>query len=102
MNVEVADHGAWKLITLEGELDLATAPDLEEALPEDGDVLVDLSKLRFMDSSGLRMLIAGDQALRAAGGGLSLVAPTGHVLRVLEITGMAAAFKVLDELPAVE
>ena len=57
----VADDDGTPVITLSGELDLATAPAADEVferLPEPaGDVVVDMSELTFMDSSGLTVLL---------------------------------------------
>lgn len=81
-----------------GELDLATAPEFQARLTaalEEGDVLLDLSELSFIDSSGVAAM---DAVLRErASRGLE-VAPQVHenVMRVLEMTGMAGALSFGD------
>lgn len=85
-------------LRLTGELDLSTAQTLIEAAeatlveralaPGKGDLLLDLSGLSFMDSSGLRALIAVASQLESQGK-LVLVSPGTMVLRLFELTGMA-------------
>jgi anti-sigma B factor antagonist len=81
------------LIVVEGELDLAVAPELREAIERaagTGRVIVDLGPCDFIDSTGIAVLIRGREALVAAGGDLAICSPTRQVLRVLEVTGLAA------------
>jgi anti-anti-sigma factor len=75
-------------IELEGELDMATAPDLAQLLRESGSasgpVLLDFSKVPFMDSSGLRVIL--EAAAERDGNGLVILHPTPQVQRVLDIS----------------
>jgi anti-sigma B factor antagonist len=90
------------LVTVRGELDLATAPELEAALLpplRDGrHAVLDLRGLDFMDSTGVRVIVAAHHAGQESGGGLSLVrtARDGPVGRVLEISGLDAVLDVVD------
>lgn len=92
------------LLTLRGELDLATAPELEAAaLPvirDGGHVVIDLRGLGFIDSSGVRVLIAGHAAARLSGGQVTVVraARDSPVDRVIAIAGIADALDMVDEL----
>ncbi|HEX5936424.1 MAG TPA: STAS domain-containing protein [Actinomycetota bacterium] len=74
---------------LEGELDMATAPDLAELLRETGSasepILLDFSRISFMDSSGLRVILEA-AAERNGGGGLVILHPRPQVQRVLDIS----------------
>jgi anti-anti-sigma factor len=75
----------------EGEIDLATAPQLERALGGlEGyeRVVVDLCDVTFLDSTGLRLLIGLDAASRRDGWTLSLLPGRRSVQRVFEVTGM--------------
>jgi anti-anti-sigma factor len=90
-------------VTLSGELDIATADQLTEALegvqPVSGTGLViDLTAVSFMDSTGLRVLIAANR--NAAAGGYSLVIVTGEspAKRVLELTRMDEHMQVVPSL----
>lgn len=88
-------------ITLVGELDLATAGDVEHELrgaEEAGatTIVVDLAGLTFLDSSGVRLLILADARSRSNGHDLSLRRPPQHVRRVLEICGITEHLSLAD------
>ena len=83
------------VVAVAGELDLATGPGLEQALGEQlgasGRVILDLARVTFMDSSGVRILRDAVRAPQAASGGLTIrPALHDHVRQVLELTGMLA------------
>lgn len=80
-------------IALAGELDPHTAPllqlEIDRVLEDEGtDLVLDLSQLGFVDSSGLRVLIAAQHQLAEQGGTLVLRTPSETVRRLLEITGL--------------
>jgi anti-sigma B factor antagonist len=84
-------HGDVSLVVVTGEIDLATAPDLQRSLGDvaaAGDTIADLSGVTFMDSTGLQALISADEAARGAGRRLTLVVPDGPVAKLLRITGV--------------
>jgi anti-anti-sigma factor len=79
-------------VSLEGELDLSCARQLEARLTAIDEqaparVLIDLSALEFIDSSGLRMLLLADTRAREHGYELTLSAGPEPVQRVFEMTG---------------
>jgi len=81
------------VIALDGELDLASAPDLAELAGElvrngADNIIVDAQRLSFCDSSGLRILVSIANELRPTGGRVAIVNPQQVVLRVLELTGL--------------
>jgi anti-sigma B factor antagonist len=81
------------VIALAGELDPHTAPLLERAVAQllaegSTDLVLDLSRLAFVDSSGLRVLISAQRQLADQGGTLTLHTPSETVRRLLEITGL--------------
>ena len=90
------------LLVVSGEVDLHTAPALRAALDQavvdagrgPGAVVVDLSGVGFIDSTGLGELVAAHKALAAAGGRLSLVVDHERVRRLLRITGLEDAMAV--------
>jgi anti-anti-sigma factor len=98
------DHGAPRLIA-SGELDLASAEQLETQLKQletsEPDVLVlDLRELEFMDSTGLRTVIAADARARERGGRLVVVRAPEEVDRVFRLTRMDQHLELVDEPPA--
>ncbi|MBC7519197.1 MAG: STAS domain-containing protein [Microbacteriaceae bacterium] len=77
------------LIRVGGRLDLVTAPELSRLISATLErhqvcIVLDLKGVSFIDSSGLRSLIAGLKAARMAGGDLRLAAPTAAVALVLK------------------
>jgi anti-anti-sigma factor len=78
-------------IRVEGELDLAVADRLQEAIERcpDDQTLIDLEGCEFIDSTGIAVIVrAGRERARDGGGRLVVHSPTDQVLRVLEITGL--------------
>lgn len=81
------------VVAAEGEIDTANNQRLEQVLASlahgDADVVVDLSAVTFMDSSGLRALLTGQRAVLAAGRSFRIGDASDAVRRVLEITGLS-------------
>jgi anti-sigma B factor antagonist len=100
LDVRRVDHPLGLVLTLGGELDIATAPVLQEHLdpvmPSGATVAIDLSRLRFIDSSGLRMLLQTEQQLRDSGGRLVLVRGSRTVHRLFELTCLDSHFEFCD------
>jgi stage II sporulation protein AA (anti-sigma F factor antagonist) len=94
--VDVTTRDAHTVVlSVGGELDMDTAELLGTRLAEQlrqgrRHLVLDLSALDFMDSSGLNVLIRVVQRARDIGGDLYLAAPTSAVRRILEITGLTA------------
>lgn len=91
------------LITVEGELDLSSAPRLqwmlEDALDAGrGRLLIDLSATSFMDSTGLGVLIGVNKRLQDAR--LSIICPAGVVRQVFDFSGTDGAFEIFETLEA--
>jgi anti-sigma B factor antagonist len=85
-------EGGTGRVTVVGELDMATAPQLEEQVrtvlvPPVRQLIIDLGKLRFIDSSGLRLLIVLRDRAAAEGWTLGLLRPSGHVRSIFALTG---------------
>jgi anti-sigma B factor antagonist len=94
----VAGDRAFEL-RLVGELDIGTAGRLRQALCSAHDlapatVVVDLSALTFIDSTGLHELVVAQKRQRAAGGEVVLQAPSPQTRRVLEIVGLDQLFTI--------
>lgn len=94
------DRGV-RTISVRGELDLSTAPDLEGPLEqtlesEEGSVLIDLSQCEFIDSTGIALIVRAWQRLDGDGNGRGLVicSQNDQVRRVLEITGLELSIPV--------
>lgn len=86
LTTEARDAGTR--IRVRGELDIATAPRLEQELRAHGGaatVVLDLREVTFLDSSGLRAVIVGSQEAVAAGRRLVVVPGEGQAARVIEM-----------------
>jgi anti-anti-sigma factor len=106
LDVTTTDIPRGVHVRLAGELDLATVPRLDDELKAVEDagpevVLVDLQGLSFMDSSGLRALLAADARAREAGRRLVLVRGDERVQRVLSITRLDERLEIVDSADAV-
>ena len=91
-------------LSLTGELDLASAPRVEEELERverDGPprLVLDLRGLTFMDSTGLRLIAGADARPRADDRRLTIVQGPPAVRRVFEITRLDERFDIVDEDP---
>ena len=87
-------EGEVKVVALRGELDFDEAPTFArvlESLRADGEreVVVDLSDLTFIDSSGISVLVLAARAAAADEGMLVIASPTPHVQRVFDIVKLA-------------
>lgn len=90
------------VIAVSGEVDLATAPQLEAAIAavDAGVVVADLTGVTFIDSTGLRVLIGAHEAARDTGGRFAIVVDDGPVTKLFSITGVGDWLDVHDSLAA--
>ena len=78
------------LLRVGGEVDLATAPELRALLRSvDGDVVVDLAHVTFLDACGIGAFVSERRRLARDGGILMLRAPVPAIRRVLDVVGLA-------------
>jgi anti-sigma B factor antagonist len=104
IETEVAD--GLVRVALKGELDLSTVNKVEEELEslEAGGaklIVLDMSSLTFLDSTGLRCLVTADQRARDAGRRLVLVRGPDAVQRVFTITRLEERLEMVDDLASV-
>jgi len=95
--VSEAEYHGTIVLTVQGEVDVSTAPELRERLLVVADrgfnrVVVDLSAVSFVDSTALGVLVSGAKRLRSAGGDLRLVVTQPRIAKVFEITGLTDLF----------
>lgn len=93
------------LVTLGGELDIYTVgsfrQDLEQLDPASAPLVIDLTDVTLLDSSGLGALVSLLNRARAGQGQLGLICPHRRLRRVFEITGLRRAFVFGDDLEMV-
>jgi anti-sigma B factor antagonist len=98
-DVTETDREGVPVLSVQGEVDVSTAPELRErllALADKGTTVavVDLSEVSFVDSTALGVLVSGVKRLRNAGGDLRLVVTQPRISKVFEITGLTDVFKI--------
>jgi anti-sigma B factor antagonist len=103
ITIAITDHGEWRVLHVHGELDVETAPILRNACSDavsegHGSLIIDLSDVPFIDSSGLSVLISAQRVVRLAEGRLRLVTTVPATLRLLRVTGLDTAFDVRPDL----
>jgi anti-anti-sigma factor len=103
LRVDVVPDPTGPTVVLAGEIDLATAPELQARLGSvaegtNSDVMLDLAQLTFLDSTGLHAIATLYERLRTESRTLRVCEPSPRVRRVLELSGMA---RLLEIGPAV-
>ena len=101
--IDVEDRDDRVVVVPRGELDMASAPELEQTvLPrlQDGAwVVLDLRSLDFIDSSGLRVVVGAHRAAEADGGRFTCVRGVAGstVHRIVEIAGIDGVIEMVDD-----
>ena len=101
LHVHVVD--GMRVFELSGSLDIATSPTVRAALVEaseggDHRLIVDLTKVDFLDSTGLGALIGAQRRAKEYNGEVRLVVTEGQIVRLLRITGLLKVFGVYPTL----
>ena len=103
LGIDVSKVDSHAVVNVSGEIDVYTAPKLREKLIElvsEGtyDVVVDLEKVDFLDSTGLGVLVGALKRVKAHDGSLSLVCTQDKILKIFKITGLTKVFPIHDTL----
>jgi len=90
------------VLGVRGEIDVATSPELGDLLTgliTAGTelVIVDLTEVTFIDSTGLGVLVGAVGDMRARGGDLRLVVTQPQIIKLLELTGLDEVFTVMSD-----
>jgi anti-sigma B factor antagonist len=100
--VERSRVDGYELLSVEGELDIATAPRMLSALNEAiaemaAPLVVDLTHVVFMDSTGLALLMNARRRVMRLGHGFAIICPKGPIARVFEIADMVGSLRVCPD-----
>jgi anti-sigma B factor antagonist len=91
------------VLEVAGELDLSTAGRLHEellkSLADEADLLVDLTQVSFIDSSGIATLVGAFRSLNGNGGMSVLIASGSQVARVFELARMGEVLPIFTDRP---
>ena len=106
LDVETEDRNGLVHVALKGELDLSTVAKVQDELrrveaDEPAVVVLDLSRLTFLDSTGLRCLVTADERARDAGRRVVIVRGPEPVQRVFTITRLEERLEMVDDASAV-
>jgi anti-sigma B factor antagonist len=102
LGVERYRSDGYEVLAVEGEIDIATAPRMIAALNEvlaeiESPLVVDLSSVVFMDSTGLALLMNARRRVVRLGQGFAIVCPPGPIGRVFEIADMVESLRVFPD-----
>jgi anti-sigma B factor antagonist len=106
LEIETLDRDGLVHVALRGELDLSTVSKVQDELKRveqssPPTVVLDLSKLSFLDSTGLRCIVTADERARQAGRRIVLVRGPEPVQRVFTITRLEERLEMVDDASAV-
>ncbi len=95
--------GEVTVVTVAGDLDIVSAGEASSALSSaqtsGATVVLDLRALRFMDSSGLRIVLEANRRAADTGGRLQVAPGDGGVRRVFDLSGVGALVEIVDAPP---
>jgi len=103
LDIEVTrEAGGIPVIRLEGEVDIYTCPQLKDTiirLIDEGcyHIVIDMSKVPYIDSAGLGVLVGARRRVGEHDGSISIVNPNPSVFKVLEITRLTKIFDVYQD-----
>lgn len=103
MNITEADRDPWVVLHLAGELDMATSPRLRQdvvALVAKGRrfLVVDLTEVDFVDSTGLGVLVGAMKRVRVHDGELHVVVASDRLRQLFEVTRLVRAFALFESV----
>ena len=99
LDLETEDRNGLVHVALKGELDLSTVAKVQDELRRVEEsappvMVLDLSRLTFLDSTGLGVLVGGLKRVRAHEGSLRLVCTQERILKIFRITGLTKVFPI--------
>lgn len=104
MNIETERIGANLIVKLEGELDLETSPHFRQVVDEQLNrydsirhLILDLKQVRFIDSSGLGVILGRFKRLNQSGGRLSAINVPDPLRRLLQLSGLLKIMDIFED-----
>jgi anti-sigma B factor antagonist len=103
LDLDISTQGDTSIVTLVGEIDVYTAPRLRQALIDlvsqgATDIVVDMDRVDFLDSTGLGVLVGGLKRVKSAEGDLRLVVTQDRIMKIFDITGLSKEFPIRGSL----
>ena len=105
LSLETREEGEQVRIAVVGELDLSSALTFDEELRRaeerrPGTLVLDLSNLKFLDSTGLGLIMSAQARARKRGHRFTVVQGTEAVQRIFRLAGVTSRLDLVEELPA--
>ena len=103
VGIERRDEAGWSVLVVTGQVDVATAPKLRQALTEaqyggDQRVALDLDGVEFLDSFGLGVIVGGLKRAGTHGGELVIVCSRSRLLHLFEVTRLREIVPIVAAL----
>lgn len=103
LQAHIKEAGGIPIIELEGEIDLSTSPILKETIYKILDsghknIILDLAGVRFMDSTGLGVLVAALKKASTQDGSVKLICANASIMKTFTLTGLDKVFLIYDNL----
>jgi anti-sigma B factor antagonist len=105
LNVSIRENNNIPVIDLEGEVDVYTYPKLSDALqyifqsyPDSKNLIVNLDKIRYIDSTGLGVIANGANQIKKNNEGyITIINATPQIRKIFDVSGLISAnFKIFD------
>lgn len=101
MEIKTKENNDIVILDIEGEIDLYNAPALKDVIKENIEIqkyniIINLGKVSYIDSSGIGALISSLSNLKKYQGGLKIISVTGSVRKVFELTKLTNFFEIFD------
>ena len=107
LSLETREEGQQVRIALDGELDLSSALTFDEEIRRAEErnprtIVIDLSSLKFLDSTGLRLIMSAHARAKTRGHRLAIVEGTWAVQRIFRLAGVNRRLDIVSEAPAAQ
>lgn len=101
MEIKVRDSDGVVILDIQGEIDLYNAPEIKKSIKDQTDankknIIINLEKVSYIDSSGIGVLISSLSQLRKIGGGLKITNVFASVKKVFELTKLTSFFDIYE------
>jgi anti-sigma B factor antagonist len=99
MEIDVREVDKVVILDINGEIDLYNAPEIKSKITElteqgKNDIIINLKKVSYIDSSGIGVLISSLSSLKKAGGSLKIINVYDSVKKVFELTKLTSFFDI--------
>jgi len=102
MEIKTRESNDTVILDVDGEIDLYNAPLLKDVIEQSTEaqkynIIINLEKVSYIDSSGIGALISSLSKLKKYQGGLKIINVTGSVKKVFELTKLTTFFEIFDD-----